>query len=341
MMNVAVGFDTSCYTTSAAAVNRQGEVVAFARKLLPVEAGQRGLRQSEAVFAHVRQMPQIMQELQQQLAGKEIVIDCVCASARPCDGEDSYMPVFTVGLGHARTAASLLNVPLYETTHQRGHIAAGLIGNSPFPCGHIALHLSGGTTDLLYCTDDEIRLLGSSLDLHAGQLVDRVGVKLGMGFPAGPALEKLALSCQSAPKALVPCSMEKGDLSCHLSGAENKVHQLLQAQKLTEAEAALEVFDLLSRTVSRMLMAGCRKAGTNGALVVGGVASSTLLRTLLKNRLKKAGSRIELVFGDPRYSADNAAGVAAIGMQRYLTENKKGGVPNGKIAGWQGYGSGD
>ena len=322
MMNVAVGFDTSCYTTSAAAVNRQGEVVAFARKLLPVGAGQRGLRQSEAVFAHVRQMPQIMQELQQQLADKHAKIDCICASARPCDGEDSYMPVFTVGLGHAKTAAALLNVPLYETTHQRGHIAAGLIGNHPLPDGHVALHLSGGTTDLLCCTKEQITTLGSSLDLHAGQLVDRIGVALGLGFPAGPALEKLALSCSAPIEALIPCSMEKGDLSCHLSGAETKVMQLLKNQKLSNEQAALEVFDLLSRTVSRMLIAGCRHAGCDSALVVGGVASSTLLRKLLEKRLKKAGSRISVIFGDPRYSADNAAGVAAIGMQRYLTENE-------------------
>jgi N6-L-threonylcarbamoyladenine synthase len=320
MMNVAVGFDTSCYTTSVAAVSMQGEVVAFARKLLPVEAGQRGLRQSEAVFAHVRQMPQLMTELQQQLEGKNVKIVAVCASARPCDGKESYMPVFTVGLGHARTAASLLNVPLYETTHQRGHIAAGLIGNPGLPKEHIALHLSGGTTDLLYCGENKIETLGSSLDLHAGQLVDRIGVKLGMGFPAGPSLEKLALSCVDPAQAIIPCSMENNDLCCHLSGAETKVLQLLQSGKLSNDQAALEVFDLLSRIVARMLLAGCKKTGLKHALVVGGVASSGLLRSLLQKRLQKARSGIQIVFGDPRYSADNAAGVAAIGMQRYMDE---------------------
>lgn len=322
MMNVAVGFDTSCYTTSAAAVNRQGEVVAFARKLLPVEAGQRGLRQSEAVFAHVKQMPLIMTELQQQLAGTEARIVAVCASASPCDGEDSYMPVFTVGLGHARTAAALLDVPLYQTTHQRGHIAAGLIGNQPFPQEHIALHLSGGTTDLLHCSQEGIRTLGSSLDLHAGQLVDRIGVKLGLCFPAGPALEKLALACMDAPRAAIPCSMEANDLCCHLSGAETKVLQLLQLGKLNNEQAALEVFDLLSRTVARMLIAGCNATKMQHALVVGGVASSTLLRSMLRKRLQKVRNPIHVVFGDPRYSADNAAGVAAIGMQRYLNDEK-------------------
>ena len=322
MMKIAVGFDTSCYTTSAAAVNQQGQVVAFARKLLPVEAGQRGLRQSEAVFAHVRQMPQVMQELQRQMAALEAKVVAVCASSRPCDGEDSYMPVFTVGSGHAQTAASLLNVPLYETTHQRGHIAAGLIGNPAMQQPHLALHISGGTTDLLLCREDSIETLGSSLDLHAGQLVDRIGVSLGLGFPAGPALEKLAMACQEPAQALIPCSMEKTDLSCHLSGAENKVQQLLKQGKLSHEQAALEVFDLLSRTISRMLVAGCKATGAKQALVVGGVASSTLLRRLIHQRLQKIHTPLQIVFGDPRYSADNAAGVANIGMQRYLKENQ-------------------
>ncbi len=322
MMQIAVGFDTSCYTTSAAAVNRQGEVVAFARKLLPVEAGQRGLRQSEAVFAHVRQMPLVMQELQQQLAGQEAQIVAVCASASPTDAEDSYMPVFTVGEGHARTAASLLNVPLYETTHQRGHIAAGWIGHKTVDEPHLAIHLSGGTTDLLLCGETGIECLGSSLDLHAGQLVDRIGVHLGLGFPAGPALERLAMTCTDPPQAIIPCSMDHQDLCCHLSGAETKVLQMLSQNKLTREQAALEVFDLLSRTVSRLLIAGCKKTGIRQALIVGGVASSTLLRQMLGQRLQKARSPVKVSFGDPRYSADNAAGVAAIGMRRYLKENQ-------------------
>lgn len=322
MMNIAVGFDTSCYTTSAAAVNQQGEVVAFARKLLPVETGQRGLRQSEAVFAHVRQMSQVMQELQRQLVGMESQVVAVCASSRPCDGEDSYMPVFTVGLGHGQTAASLLNVPLYETTHQRGHIAAGLIGHPALQQPHLALHISGGTTDLLLCREDGIKTLGSSLDLHAGQLVDRIGVSFGLGFPAGPGLEKLAMACSEPPQAAIPCSLEKGDLSCHLSGAENKVQQLMTNGKLSKEQAALEVFDLLSRTIARMLIAGYKATGAKQALIVGGVASSTLLRQLIHQRLAKTRIPLQIIFGDPRYSADNAAGVAAIGMQRYLQEHQ-------------------
>ena len=116
-MRVTLGFDTSCYTTSAAAVDERGEVVAFSRMLLPVEQGQRGLRQSEAVFAHVRQMPMVVEKMRESLKEYEIV--AVCASAKPRDEEDSYMPVFSVGLGHAKVVSDTLNVPLYETSHQQ------------------------------------------------------------------------------------------------------------------------------------------------------------------------------------------------------------------------------
>ena len=316
MMRVTLGFDTSCYTTSAAAVNEQGEFVAFSRMLLPVAQGQRGLRQSEAVFAHVRQMPQVMDDMRDALRDAEIV--AVCASARPRDEDDSYMPVFTVGLGHARVVADTLDVPLFETSHQRGHIAAGLIGN-PMPEGpFVALHLSGGTTELLHCTDDALKLLGGSADLHAGQVVDRTGVALGLGFPAGPALEKLAMAYEGTVESLIPVSMEKGDLLCHLSGVETKAQQWIKAGKMEPEKIAAEVFDALARTVARLLSAACEKTHTHQALVVGGVASSTLLREQVRRRLAKQRRPIKVYFGEPRYSADNAAGVAAIGMKKYI-----------------------
>ena len=317
-MRVTLGFDTSCYTTSAAAVGENGEVVASSRMLLPVAGGERGLRQSEAVFAHVRQMPQVTARL---ALPPDAEIAAVCASATPRNEKDSYMPVFAVGLGHARVVAQTLRVPLYETSHQQGHIAAGLIGNARPERAFIALHLSGGTTELLLVQKDGLRLMGGSLDLHAGQLVDRVGVALGLGFPAGPALEKLAFACREPTQALLPVSLEKDGLHCHLSGVESQAQRWIQSGGLSPELVAAEVFDVLARTVARLLNNACRQTGAKTALVVGGVASSTLLRALLVQRMQKLRSPAALLFGQPQYSADNAAGVAAIGMRRFMEEN--------------------
>lgn len=319
-MRVTLGFDTSCYTTSAAAVSEHGEVIAASRMLLPVAQGQRGLRQSEAVFAHVRQMPLVMDELKKQLSGQEAEIVAVCASSAPRSEPDSYMPVFTVGLGHARVLANVLGVPLFEASHQQGHIAAGLIGREAPKEPFIALHLSGGTTELLEVCGEKLTLLGGSADLHAGQFVDRTGVALGLPFPAGPALEKLAMGCTDAVESLLPVSMEKDGLICHLSGAETRVQQWIREQRLPSEQIAAEVFDLLARTVARLLTAACEKTGARQALVVGGVASSTLLRSQLERRLQKQRRPIRVIFGQPQYSADNAVGVAAIGMKKRLQQ---------------------
>ncbi|MEA5016486.1 MAG: hypothetical protein VB099_18175 [Candidatus Limiplasma sp.] len=316
-MEVVLGFDTSCYTTSVAAVDRDGRVLGSQRMLLPVESGKRGLRQSEAVFAHVRQLPLVARELGQRLEPLSPRICAVAASASPREDGDSYMPVFLAGLGQGKALAALLGVPCYECSHQQGHIAAGQLGNPPLGERFVALHLSGGTTEMLLSSQGKLTLLGGSLDLQAGQLVDRVGVALGLPFPAGPELEKLALACQEPSARLLPVSFAKDGLSCHLSGAETQCQRWIAVGEMPQERIALEVFDFLARTVARLLIAGCKQEETAQALVVGGVASSLLLRELLDRRLRKAGSALKAVFGKPEFSADNAAGVAFLGARRH------------------------
>ena len=308
-----IGFDTSNYRTSAAVVTLDGEILADYRELLPVSEGERGLRQSEAVFAHIRQLRNC-EELIRSRAG-EFMIEAVAASVKPRDGEESYMPVFQVGHTAGCVLAAALNVPFYETTHQRGHLAAAQHGTSLEDAEQmLALHLSGGTTDLLEVDRERIRLLGGSADLHAGQLVDRAGVALGLPFPAGEALEALAVRGRSEGR--LGCSLEAGDLTCHLSGAETKVQEWIRKAEISREDIAREIYDLLARTIVRMLRAGSRETGITRALVTGGVASSPLLRQLLEERRQKTNGCPEMVFGKPERSGDNAVGVALIGVKR-------------------------
>ena len=319
---LALGLDTSCYTTSAALC---GDSLApqQRRQLLPVPAGERGLRQSEAVFAHVRQLSQVLLPLLENAPGP---IDCVCASVSPRDGEDSYMPVFQVGASHGRAIAAALQVPFYETTHQRGHLAAAKWGTDLKSEKYIALHLSGGTTDVLLKEKDFITPLGTSVDLHAGQLVDRVGVALSLPFPCGPYLEELARKGES--RARIPVSMENQDLSCHLSGAEAQLMRLVASGERKE-DIAAEVYSVLSRTVLRLLAAAAEKTGVRDMLLAGGVASSALFRELLHERNEKRRMRLKLHFGRPEFSGDNAVGAALIGLEKHQKEKE-----NGSIAGW-------
>ncbi|MDO5143221.1 MAG: O-sialoglycoprotein endopeptidase [bacterium] len=313
MTQIVVGLDTSCYTTSCAAVTVDGRVIASCRKLLPVAAGERGLRQSEAVFAHVRQLPERMEELGRAIQGMEIV--AVCTSVRPRDDCDSYMPVFQVGDAQSRALAAMLGVPCFASTHQRGHIAAAAVDSGIRPGDLLAVHLSGGTTELLCLQGEQLTLLGGTLDLHAGQVVDRTGVALGLPFPSGPYLEACAQG--QRPKALLPVSMAENDLSCHFSGAESQLQRWIAAQSIPREQIAIEVYDLIARTLSRMICAGAEKTGVSQVLIAGGVSSSALLRQMLRDRISKRNRRIHVCFGKPEYSGDNAVGTALLGARAW------------------------
>lgn len=312
MERVVIGLDTSCYTTSAAAVTVDGRVVASCRKLLPVKEGERGLRQSEAVFIHVRQLPGRLEELAQHIQGMEIA--AVCVSRTPRDEEESYMPVFNAGDAQGRGLAAMLGVPCFASTHQRGHIAAAMVDSGIHEGDLLAVHLSGGTTEILSLQGDELTLLGGTLDLHAGQVVDRTGVALGLPFPAGPHLEKLAV--QGTSKALLPVNMADGDLHCHFSGAESQVQRWIKVGAMAQEDIAREVYDLLARTVSRLVCAGAEKTGIRQVLIAGGVASSPLFRELVRARIAKRDRQLHVCFGKPEYSGDNAVGAALIGAKK-------------------------
>ena len=313
-MKIAIGFDTSCYTTSVAACDGNGDILASKKQLLPVPPRTCGLRQSEAVFAHLKQLPELMERLTAEIGDMEIC--AVAASVTPRDAEGSYMPVFTVGGNFGRAAASLLHVPFFATSHQMGHILAGQIGNPPLSEPFIAVHLSGGTTESLLCGEGAVKTLGQSLDIHAGQLLDRIGVAMGFAFPAGAALETLAK--QGKAQALLPASMANDDLDCHLSGAETQCRRWLTGGKLPRETIAAEMFDFLARAVSRMIAAACEKTGAQQVLIVGGVASSEILREQIPVRLQKLGCMADVVFGKREYASDNAAGVAHYGIRKVL-----------------------
>ena len=307
-MNAVLGIDTSCYTTSAALVSADGRILASARRLLTVAQGERGLQQSQGLFQHVKNLPDMIAQVMQDAPQ----IAAVSASVRPRPAEESYMPVFRAGESQARAAAALLRVPFYPVSHQEGHVRAAMVdagidAEKPF----LALHLSGGTTEILLAKDGKLTLLGGSLDLHAGQLVDRTGVRLGLGFPAGPALERLAM--QAEPGGLIGVSI-KG-MSCNLAGAENKTQRFLAQGELSKEQIAAEVFDFLSRTIERLIENACEQTGARQALLAGGVASSTLLRAMLNARAKKRRLSCRLHYAHPELSGDNAVGVALLGAQ--------------------------
>lgn len=317
MREVVLGIDTSCYTTSVAAVDAQSaQVISAHRQLLQIPLGERGLRQSDGVFQHVRQLPRLMNLVSEDLRGCRIC--AVCVSRTPRDQDQSYMPVFQVGTSQGQSIAAVLGVPCYDSSHQRGHLYAARV-NSRLPEGDaLFLHLSGGTTELLQWSKGNLTLLGGTADLHAGQLVDRTAVAMGLSFPGGPLLEKLAIEgdCQHR----LPVSFSSQNITCHLSGAETQVQRWIASAAYPPETIAREVFDFLARTVARLLHAGCQQTGISNALLAGGVASSELLRAMIIRRLQQLNPEMTVFFGHPKYSGDNAVGTALIGREHWLSD---------------------
>lgn len=316
MTRAVLGIDTSCYTTSCALMGLDYHVLGDARQALQVALGQRGLRQSEAFFQHVQHMPRVLFEAIGQSQGIELV--AICVSDKPDERLDSYMPVFHAGLSFAQALASAQNLALYQTTHQRGHLAAASLGLHLPARQYLAIHLSGGTTQVLLMDDDALSCLGGTTDISAGQLLDRLGVAMGLAFPAGPWLEKIARD--HAPLGRYPVSQQGQSIS--LSGAEAAALRDLEQGQLTHGQIAAELFDVIARTVLRLCQWAVQDTGVNTLLLTGGVLSSSLLRSMLDQRREKRRMALQLIYGKPEYSGDNAVGIAAIGVQKYLQGEK-------------------
>ncbi len=304
-----LGIDTSNYTTSAALADENGIVINL-RKLLPVAPGAAGLRQSDAVFHHTVRLPDLMEELGSH------DITAIAYSARPRDVEGSYMPCFLVGATVARALASMLGVPAYPISHQRGHLTAALYGAGRMDLlggRYLAFHVSGGTTDLVLADGETITPVGGTADLNAGQAIDRIGLSLGLTFPCGPALEALAAEWQGeTPKPRVSVKAT----TCHLSGLENQAKHML-AGGATAPEVAAYTLRFIGETLAAMTAAAKAEYGADTPVIyAGGVMSNRYLQTRL------AGENT--AFAEPAFSADNAAGVALCARAQYLREQTNG-----------------
>lgn len=305
-MGYYIGLDTSNYTTSAAAVPAVTGALCQVKQLLPVKAGERGLRQSDAVFHHVRQLPSLLEQLFADIGAQPVT--AVGVSDRPTEADGSYMPCFLAGEGTARALAAALGCPLYRFTHQQGHVMAALYGAGKPELRHapfLAFHVSGGTTEALLVTPQEnsvisCRTVARSLDLKAGQLIDRVGGMLGLPFPAGPALDKLSLEAA----AIRPPRPSAEGADCHLSGLENRCRRLLD-DGTAPAEVARFCLAGIEAALVNMTEQLQKEYGTLPVVYAGGVMSNTLLRASLTD---KFGG----VFAPPAFSADNAAGIAIL-----------------------------
>lgn len=314
-----LGIDTSAYTSSLAVIDEHKQLIWEKRRLLGVGEGERGLAQSEALFQHIQLLPGLVKDVPEHIWP---LLQAIGVSTSPRPVEGSYMPVFTAGQAIASSLAAALRIRLVETSHQEGHLAAGAQSAEGFSAAEfLAVHLSGGTTELLKVRKDnpgvfQLEILGGSSDLHAGQFIDRVGVKLGLSFPAGKELEKLALRAAPGSASLLPSSVKGYEMS--FSGVESAVTRMIAEHK-KPADLARAVEGCLVRTLAKVLERALGETGIREVLIVGGVASNKYLRTELPRKL---GSLGRLYWAKTEWSTDNAFGVALLTREALLKSAK-------------------
>lgn len=303
-----IGIDTSNYTTSIASFD--GNVGYNCSRLLPVKMGELGLRQSDAVFAHTKSLPELSGRLFSDIGKDEI--RAVGVSTRPRAVEGSYMPCFMVGYSHAKLLSDILGVPLVEVSHQQGHVAASLWSAGRMELmdqPHLAWHLSGGTTELLLVTPKNRNVscvrIGGTTDISAGQLIDRTGQLLELPFPSGKHLDALSKDACKKDSFKVKCR----DASFSLSGIQNKVQEY-HAKNMDAAETAGYALRCVASAVYQATEQALHMYPGLAVVFSGGVASNSMLRIAMQP--------FSPIFAEPQYSTDNALGVAVLAHR--LTE---------------------
>ena len=306
MSGVYLGIDTSNYTTSVALIDADGALVANIKRLLPVAEGECGLRQSDALFAHVKNIPIAMDELRPFMEGRELI--AIGVSTRPRNVEGSYMPVFLAGVAVAESLSATHGVPVYRFSHQCGHVMAALYSSGRMDLlgkEFAAFHVSGGTTELVRVTPDECgfvtELVGGTLDLNAGQVIDRIGVALGMPFPAGMHLEREAITYSGK----IEKKRITGDgLHVNLSGLENMAARMY-SDTADKAKVGAFVFDYVARALVSMTDVYKERYGDQPIVYAGGVMSNSIIKSKIKEHH-------EAFFAEPALSSDNAVGTACL-----------------------------
>lgn len=321
--NIIIGIDTSCYTTSIAAINLDRKIIFNEKIILKVKKNEKGIRQSEGVFQHTNNLGQISSKIQDTL--KEYNVVGICASKTPRPQKDSYMPVFNVGYNYAKLYASMSNCEFYTTTHQENHIEASLYNkNLENKNKFISIHMSGGTTEILLVTNKNhqynIEIIGKTKDISFGQLIDRVGVKLSYDFPAGKYVDKSAIQCEEKILNGLKTSVVKGDMN--VSGVENQIDRLLNDNKAPNYICKVTL-DTIVRYIIKSLTYLCEEYKINEVVFAGGVSASEYIKKEVTKKLNK--NNIKSYFTNPEYATDNGVGCALIGVKNYedkSTRNK-------------------
>ena len=346
---VILGIDTSNYKTSVAVLD-QYNIICDIRKFLEVKEGERGLRQSDALFQHVKNLPDLFADAAAEFATEmgaslKSSIEGIAFSSKPRPVEGSYMPCFLAGESFARSMAAVLNVPVIGFSHQEGHIQAiksytEMASMDEF----LACHFSGGTCEILHIRNRaydpynlirhggfqlihgegafyDVDIIGGSKDISFGQVLDRAGVAMGFPFPAGKQMDEIAIRTKKATNMLTPIRVEGGQIN--LSGIDTQIKNKLSSLSITRSiinvdkqvrdELIREIFEKISACLTELLRQASRRSGLKDIVMSGGVSSSSFIRSSISDKLEAEDIIVYFDENENDLATDNAVGTALLG----------------------------
>ncbi|MCH4888821.1 peptidase M22 [Acidaminobacter sp. JC074] len=294
---LSLGIDTSCYTTSLVVMDGKN-VVYEGRKLLTVKKGTVGLRQADAFFQHVQNLPILYKEMVYKIDVREI--DRIVVSDRPRPLEGSYMPVFTAGMRFAEVIGDTLDTQVLYLSHQENHLYATLLEHG-VQGNFVGVHISGGTSEILAVDSDlSISIIGETLDLSFGKLIDRLGVYMGLDFPCGQAMDIYTSS------EVYPLKMSIKDMSFNISGIENQLKAYYDKEGSIE-KVSVTLFRYIGKLLCKVLKKALDETNYDRIIMSGGVSANKLIREEVSSLSDK------VLFTSIEYSTDHAVGNAYYG----------------------------
>lgn len=309
---LVLGLETSCDETGLALFDSErgllGQVL-YSQVQLHAEYG--GVVPELASRDHVRKLIPLLEELLQQTGVTKSQISAVAYTRGP-----GLMGALMTGALFGRTLAYALNTPAIGVHHMEGHLLAPLLSDNPPQFPFVALLVSGGHTQLMAAYGiGQYELLGESIDDAAGEAFDKVAKMMGLPYPGGPNIAKLAL--QGNPKAFdLPRPLMHQALDFSFSGMKTAVLTCYNKVKGQgrEADLAASFQEAMVDTLVKKAIRALKHSGLNQLVIAGGVSANQLLRERLESELKKL--KAQVYYAEPALCTDNGAMIAFAGWQR-------------------------
>jgi N6-L-threonylcarbamoyladenine synthase len=320
---LVLGLETSCDETGVGIV--RGETLLFDAIASSVDEHARfgGVVPEVASRAHLEAMVPTIERATREAGIKLADLDAIAVTSGP-----GLAGALMVGVAAAKSLAVALGVPLYGVNHLASHVAVDIVEHGPLPEPTLAMLVSGGHSSLLLVPDvtHDIRSLGSTIDDAAGEAFDKVARVLGLPFPGGPHIDRMAREGDRIaidfPRGLTTGrDMERYRFDFSFSGLKTAVARWVQAREaagepVPVADVAASFQEAVTDVLTRKAVLACKEHGVMNLQIGGGVAANSRLRAMAQERCDAAG--IALRVPRPGLCTDNGAMVASLGAQMLL-----------------------